>query len=132
MIRSVRKTLPIVALIILVGCSGFPFRPVSSSPTGSITAEITQNPPGTLPPGADETLAPATTATTGTGTQPGGNNGLKIWVPAEFDPKGNNDASELLKARFDAFVAENKGMNLEIRVKALEGTGGMLYLSRRL
>jgi ABC-type glycerol-3-phosphate transport system substrate-binding protein len=51
---------------------------------------------------------------------------IRIWLPPEFDPAGNSPASQLLKARLDEFEAENPGIDLEVRVKALDGTGGLL------
>jgi ABC-type glycerol-3-phosphate transport system substrate-binding protein len=51
---------------------------------------------------------------------------VRIWLPPEFDPDGNNPASNLLKARLEEFEAENPDIRLEVRVKTLEGTGGLL------
>jgi ABC-type glycerol-3-phosphate transport system substrate-binding protein len=51
---------------------------------------------------------------------------IRSWLPPEFDPAGNSPASQLLKARLDEFEAENPGIDLEVRVKALDGTGGLL------
>jgi ABC-type glycerol-3-phosphate transport system substrate-binding protein len=51
---------------------------------------------------------------------------LRIWLPPEFDPEGNSPASQLLKTRLDEFAAENPDVRLEVRVKALDGEGGML------
>jgi ABC-type glycerol-3-phosphate transport system substrate-binding protein len=51
---------------------------------------------------------------------------IHVWVPPEFDPTKNNPASQLLKARLDQFEAENPGIELDVRVKALDGAGGLL------
>ena len=51
---------------------------------------------------------------------------VRIWLPPEFDPQGNSPASSLLKARLDEFASENPDVRLEVRVKALEGAGGLL------
>jgi len=51
---------------------------------------------------------------------------VRIWVPPEFDPLGNSPASQILKARLDEFTSENPDVRLEVRVKALDGEGGML------
>jgi ABC-type glycerol-3-phosphate transport system substrate-binding protein len=47
-------------------------------------------------------------------------------LPPEFDPEGTSPASQLLKARLDEFAKENPDVRLEVRVKALEGVGGLL------
>jgi ABC-type glycerol-3-phosphate transport system substrate-binding protein len=51
---------------------------------------------------------------------------VRIWLPPEFDPQGNSPASRLLKARLEQFASENPDVRLEVRVKALEGEGGLL------
>jgi hypothetical protein len=51
---------------------------------------------------------------------------VRIWVPPEFDPAGNSPASHLLKARLEEFITEIPKSRLEVRVKALDGEGGML------
>ena len=51
---------------------------------------------------------------------------VRIWLPPEFDPDGNSPASSLLKARLEQFATENPDIRLEVRVKALEGAGGLL------
>lgn len=51
---------------------------------------------------------------------------LQVWLPPEFDPVGNSPASQLLKARLADFVVEHPGTQLEVRVKGLDGPGGLL------
>ncbi len=51
---------------------------------------------------------------------------LKIWLPPQFDPNGQGQANALLKARLDAFSALYPGLQLDIRVKAPTGPGGLL------
>lgn len=51
---------------------------------------------------------------------------VRIWLPPEFDPNDDNPASNLLKTRLDQFAAENPELRLEMRVKTLEGAGGLL------
>jgi ABC-type glycerol-3-phosphate transport system substrate-binding protein len=63
---------------------------------------------------------------TAVSTLPIGARLLRIWLPPEFDPEGNSPASQLLKARLDEFAKENPDVRLEVRVKALEGVGGLL------
>jgi ABC-type glycerol-3-phosphate transport system substrate-binding protein len=123
--RSIKYTL-LLCLLTLVGCSRLPFQPgsgqlVSTSTPGAghptsipvtlITeAAITPDIPG-------ETEASTQTAEAGI---------LRIWLPPEFDPEGNSPASQLLNDRLDEFEAQNPGTKLDVRVKALDGTGGLL------
>ena len=51
---------------------------------------------------------------------------LRIWLPPEFDPVGNSPASKLLRTRLEEFGTENPEVKLEVRVKALDGAGGLL------
>jgi ABC-type glycerol-3-phosphate transport system substrate-binding protein len=51
---------------------------------------------------------------------------LLIWLPPQFDPSGGTRAGDLLAARLQEFESQNPGVKLEVRVKALEGAGGML------
>ena len=47
-------------------------------------------------------------------------------MPPEFDPAVNSPSNQLLKARLEQFEAQNPGITLDVRVKALDGTGGLL------
>jgi multiple sugar transport system substrate-binding protein len=85
-----------------------------------------QSPPTIIPSESPGSISPTATATNSTATQTGNNMVLQIWLPPEFDPNVNEIASGYLKARLDEFASANPGVSLEIRVKALEGTGGML------
>jgi ABC-type glycerol-3-phosphate transport system substrate-binding protein len=51
---------------------------------------------------------------------------VRIWLPPDFDPDGNNPASSLLKTRLEQFATENPDIRLEVRVKILDGAGGLL------
>jgi ABC-type glycerol-3-phosphate transport system substrate-binding protein len=51
---------------------------------------------------------------------------IRIWLPPEFAPEINKPANQLLKARLEKYAAEHPDIRLEVRVKALEGAGGML------
>ncbi len=62
----------------------------------------------------------------GSTTQPVGETIVHLWLPPQFDPNGNGHASELLNARLAEFMVENPTARLEIRVKAVDGPGGML------
>ena len=51
---------------------------------------------------------------------------LRVWLPPEFDPDGGTLAGDLLRARLEAFAAAHPDVRLELRVKAVEGAGGLL------
>jgi multiple sugar transport system substrate-binding protein len=51
---------------------------------------------------------------------------LKIWVPPQFDPNADTPAGELLKARLEEFQSANPQVSVEVRLKAITGTGGLL------
>ena len=51
---------------------------------------------------------------------------LKIWVPPEFDPTNDSPEGDLLKARLEEFINRKANVRIEIRVKAVEGPGGIL------
>ena len=51
---------------------------------------------------------------------------LTIWLPPEFDVAGGNLAANLLQDKLAEFTEQHPQVRIEIRVKAEEGTGGML------
>jgi ABC-type glycerol-3-phosphate transport system substrate-binding protein len=51
---------------------------------------------------------------------------LRIWLPAEFDPNASSQAGRLLHARLEAYAARRGDVRLDVRVKALDGPGGLL------
>jgi multiple sugar transport system substrate-binding protein len=51
---------------------------------------------------------------------------LELWVPPQFDPNGESDASKLLNQRLHDFLIQNPQVNLDVRVKAQAGPGGMM------
>jgi ABC-type glycerol-3-phosphate transport system substrate-binding protein len=51
---------------------------------------------------------------------------LRIWIPPEFDPQGDGLANRMLKERLDEFAVDHPELRLEVRIKAVIGTGGVL------
>lgn len=51
---------------------------------------------------------------------------ITIWLPEEFNPEDDSEASQLLKNRLNEFTERHPGVRVEVRIKALEGTGGLL------
>jgi multiple sugar transport system substrate-binding protein len=117
------RFISILILAALVGCSGLPFS-LGNTPQAIQNGTVVPT-PGLV---FDATQTAVPTALEGTQEAETGSSGsiLRIWVPPEFDPQGDSPASSLLKARLDAFAAENPDTKLEVRVKTLEGAGGML------
>ncbi len=50
---------------------------------------------------------------------------LRVWLPPEFAPVEDNHGGKLLEARLKEFQTRHE-MRVEIRVKALDGEGGMV------
>jgi multiple sugar transport system substrate-binding protein len=50
---------------------------------------------------------------------------LRLWLPPQFDPAADTKAGGLLKSRLDQF-AKRRGINLSVRVKAINGAGGLM------
>ena len=101
-------------LLALMGCSGvFPPRGTqdalqtpSASPTLVPAPAFTQLPQGAVTPARPVTL--------------------QVWVPPEFDPASGTRAGNLLKARLEEFAARRPGVQVDVRVKAASGVGGLL------
>lgn len=51
---------------------------------------------------------------------------LTLWVPPEFDPQAGTPAGSLLESRLREFSRQNGGVQVNVRVKAASGTGGLL------
>lgn len=57
---------------------------------------------------------------------PAGPVSLRLWLPPEFNPDSGNPAGDILQSQLNAFVDEHPDIRIEVRVKGLEGPGGML------
>jgi multiple sugar transport system substrate-binding protein len=116
--------LTFLLLVNLVGCTSLPFglgnglQPGTRTPKGTpgMPASATSR-PNAIPTATEENVPP---------TQLLEDQILRIWLPPQFDPEENNPASKLLKMRLNEFKAENPKVQLEVRLKALDGPGGML------
>ena len=116
----------LMCLLALVGCSRLPFQPGSDRLDNTIIPDsgLSTSMPATLT--AEQLVTPRVPGETGIITGTTGAGILRIWLPPEFDPAGNSPASQLFYARLEEFAAQHPGTELDVRVKALEGTGGML------
>lgn len=51
---------------------------------------------------------------------------LRIWLPPQFNPNTNSNASTLLKQRLTTFEAEHPGFVVEVRLKSEDGEADLL------
>jgi len=51
---------------------------------------------------------------------------LLIWLPPQFDPNHDDPAAQILNARLTEFSQRRSGVQVEVRIKALGGPGGIL------
>ncbi|MCL5428754.1 MAG: extracellular solute-binding protein [Chloroflexi bacterium] len=58
--------------------------------------------------------------------EPGGAIVLTVWLPPGFDIAGGNLAANMLQGRLAEFTEQHPQVRIETRVKAEEGTGGLL------
>lgn len=97
--------IPILVLVICAGCSARPSQEITpiftpdSTPTIVTTAEVPVPTPGKVV--------------------------LQVWVPPEFDPD-NTQGGKMLQAQLDEYHSQRPGVEVELRVKAVEGPGGMV------
>jgi multiple sugar transport system substrate-binding protein len=126
MINLRYRPLIFLLLLTLVGCTNLPFSLGSGQQVGTRTPDEAHTPTilPTIQP--EETVIPTTPGRTAASTQQITGSLIRIWLPPEFDPEGNSPASGLLKARLDEFTTENPEVRLEVRIKDLNGPGGLL------
>jgi len=106
-----RAFLTFLILLLLTACSNFSFPGgPTAQPTGAPATEPVRPSPGP----------------TSTSTPTAGPPVLQIWLPPEFDPALDTPASSLLAARLDEYLERRPGVQLQVRVKAVEGPGGLL------
>ena len=77
-------------------------------------------------PGIASTPVPLATNATQPSPSVSGGVTLRVWLPAEFDPSSATPAGDLLKARLDEFATQNPGVRIDVRIKAIQGPGGLL------
>ncbi|MFH1446889.1 MAG: extracellular solute-binding protein, partial [Chloroflexota bacterium] len=116
---KLQTAVAIIVLFSLVACEGLPFdlnipwlMPESDTPTITPTLEIVAP---TADPSAELESTPAPPPES-----------LTIWIPPEFDPAGDSQAANLLKAQLQTFSDNNNGIVINLRVKDASGPGGLL------
>lgn len=100
-----------VVFVLVVGCTAVPAPTQTAVP--SPTAATGAAPTATTALASPEPTNPAPLV-------------LHLWLPPEFDPRGEGAAAALLQARLDEFEARRSNLQIEVRIKALDGPGGMI------
>jgi ABC-type glycerol-3-phosphate transport system substrate-binding protein len=107
-------------LLFCAGCGNYRITFVTDTPKVASTLQASPTPPEDASPPEGGSDLPAGDAT------PAPRDTLRLWVPPAFDPAANTPAAELLRARLSEFQLQQPNLRIEIRVKAVDGTGGML------
>ena len=108
---------PVLLLSLLMGCQ---LQNISFSESAGTS--ITSSTP-TISKTEANAVASVTPAATATESA---SNHLVIWLPPQFDPAGGTEAGALIQSRLDSFIAQHPDLNIEVRLKALDGKGGLL------
>ena len=100
-------------LSLMAGCQWQDFFTLAGTPTApTATASTMGNRPATqIPP------TPGGTAVVKT---------LVIWLPPQLDPNNGSMAGSILQDRLAAFETEHPQYTVEVRIKPIEGKGGLL------
>jgi multiple sugar transport system substrate-binding protein len=106
----------VLLLLFTAGCDGlgFPFETPAVEATSTSTLAPSLPPTPTLTPSPDVQPTPTGPVT------------ITLWLPPRFDPGSGTEAGDLLAARLEEFSLRRPGVRLDVRVKALDGTGGLL------
>jgi multiple sugar transport system substrate-binding protein len=109
---KILRYLLVIIFLFSASCSRLPFFR-SPEPTGTL-------------PVSSPTPAPAVTRTPEDPFFPDGPITLKVWIPPEFDPFSGTPAGDLLQARLNEFASRRPMVRMDIRVKTVDGAGGLL------
>jgi multiple sugar transport system substrate-binding protein len=117
--KSANWLIAFIVVILATGCSSpqKPTQPLTpaiatiTSTADQLTPEVTRYESTRTP---DRTISSAKPMT------------LRIWLPPQFDPNDGSPSGDLLKNRLEAFTREYPNVSIEIRIKALSGTAGLL------
>jgi len=102
----------LIVAVIVAGCSELGLPQETPGPQGTSTPTLeTTEPAG---PVEQSTATPERPST------------LHVWLPPEFDPKTDTPAGNLLQERLDEFAGRRTGLSVDIRIKAVDGPGGLL------
>ena len=110
-----QKAIILFSLFLLTACTSFPYS--SDTPATPTTPEAESEGIEITPTPESEALVIEEGDTPKT---------LRIWLPPQFDPDTETEASALLKARLEEFQKRRPDLILEIRIKAIEGEASLL------
>ena len=121
----------VILPFLLASCSGLePTSQVSGTDSPASLTPQTATSPSSVEPVATSPVTPAPTQRAGEVATPstpaGGAVILQVWVPPQFDPASGTPAGDLLAERLLAFSRRRPGVRVDVRVKAVEGPGGLL------
>jgi ABC-type glycerol-3-phosphate transport system substrate-binding protein len=102
--------------LVLAGCSGVTLPGSPGTPEAIVQPTATHTVAATL---IEPTLFEATRTPSLPMT-------LRVWLPPQFDPASGDAAARLLQARLQEYRLQRPDVRVELRVKALDGAGGML------
>ena len=51
---------------------------------------------------------------------------LTLWLPTQFDPENGSTAGQVLHDRMQSFLTDHPGVQIDLRIKATSGPGGLL------
>jgi multiple sugar transport system substrate-binding protein len=111
-----RRIFLAIIIVFAAGCSSLPFQ------TG--TPDVGATPEATL--AATPILGPVFTPSPPGEVTPSGPVTLILWLPQQFDPNSGTPAGSLLKDRLEEFSLRRPGVRLDVRLKTIDGTGGLL------
>jgi len=117
MMRRLFQGLLTIGLVFIAGCQGLPLPGHTAAPT--FTPFIP-----TLPATAISSQS-ILTPTPGKST-PGGPVTLRLWLPPQFDPASGKPDGDLLQKRLVEFITGHPDVKLDVRIKAVDGSGGIL------
>lgn len=95
------------------GCTAVPFLGGQGTPTASVVLEVTATPQPALETPTSNVVTPRVTS-------------LEIWVPPQFWAEEEAPGQALLRERLEEFSARRPQIEVNVRVKALTGPGGIL------
>lgn len=127
---KINQVLACLLLVLLAGCANLPLPFGTQSPPaitpGTPGLPDSSGTPAVTEPSASTEEPPVASGTpAGEGT-PTGSIVLHLWLPPNFDPEAGTPAADLLKARLEEFSRRRPGIRIDVRIKALDGTGGLL------
>ena len=109
--------LGLILVMLLSGCESLPFE---------IPWLANRTPTETASPDGGEELTPTPEMTITAEATPEPVTELTLWVPPEMDPLMDAEASQILNSRLQSFSDQNDGIEINVRIKAASGVGGLL------